>query len=114
MRKTKKKKNHSDKSILAIIKDIRTQGMLLNVDDYVINTKDELDLLYMKKMMTKSVNIRDRVEYLYDSFKAEFKINVWENCQKWGEIFNSYEKETDTESLIKLTSFEELTDKQKY
>lgn len=110
MRKAKKKKSHNDKGILAIIKEIRTQGMLLNVDDYVINTKDEIDLLYVKKMMTESETIRNSIEYIYDSFKAETKTNFWENCKKWGEIFDSYEKDVDMDALVKLTSFEEIAD----
>ncbi len=105
-----KKKIKLHKNTQNLLKAFRTQGMLLNIDDYIINTKDDFDLSVMMKKITESKEIRDQVEYIYESSKLNTSVNIWENYQKWGEIFDSYEKESDTDSLIELTALEKIID----
>ena len=62
-----------------LINEIHSQGMLLNVEDSIINTNIKSDLFYIKNKMKQSQDIRDQVKAISDSFKISTEIDVWKN-----------------------------------
>ena len=108
MPNTKKKKTKNDKILKEIITNIRNHGMLLNINNSIINTKIESEFSYIKKLVDQSIDIRNQVSHIYKSHIEETETNVWENYQKWGKIFCSYNDNSDTNTLIELTSLEEV------
>lgn len=106
-----KKNLHSknlNKNTRELLKNINTKGMLLNFDNFVINTKDDYDFSYVKKLMTTSADVLEQIKDIYNSTQIE--PNFWVNHQKWGEIFESYENDSDEDSFQELASLEKVTD----